>query len=228
VLGLFALHDPADSMKLADFHSLVRILRTAAWQIAAAYATVPSLWLLVHPFTDFWRRNRAPIKSMALVWLIMWATARWITWPFRNLLLYSTPLTLLPGLVLIGLGFSIYCHIGDFGFARLVGQSEMKTDETQLLITNGMHGRVRHPIYLAHLCCLLGLAISSGLVAVYALVAFALVTGIFLIRFEDKELERRFGEEFRSYQARIPAPFVRPRHADLGTTLIDNNGETST
>jgi hypothetical protein len=73
------------------------------------------------------------------------------------------------------------------------------------------------------------LAISSGLVAVYALVAFALVTGIFLIRFEDKELERRFGEEFRSYRARIPAllPFVRPRHANLGAALIDSNGETS-
>jgi protein-S-isoprenylcysteine O-methyltransferase Ste14 len=217
-------------MKLADIHSLVRILRTAAWQIAAAYATVPSLWLLIHPFSDFWRRNRAPIKSMALLWLIMWATARWIIWPFRNLLLYSTPLTTLPGLMLIGLGFSIYCHIGEFGFARLSGQSEMKADETQLLITHGIHGRVRHPIYLAHLCCLLGLAISSGLVAIYALVAFALVTGIFLIRFEDMELERRFGEEFRSYQAQVPAllPFVQPRHANLDTALIDDNGGTST
>jgi hypothetical protein len=121
VPGLFARPEPFDSMKLADIHSLVGILRTAAWQIAAAYATVPSLWLLVHPFTDFWHRNRAPIKSMALVWIGMWATARWITWPFRTLLLYSTPLTLVPGLVLIGLGFSIYRHIGDVWICQTRG-----------------------------------------------------------------------------------------------------------
>jgi protein-S-isoprenylcysteine O-methyltransferase Ste14 len=212
-------------MQLADIHSLVRILRTTAWQMAAVYATIPCLWLLVHPFTDFWRKNKAPIKSMALIWLTLWAVARWIIWPYRNLLFYSSSLTIWPGLLFIGLGFSIYRHIGEFGFARLAGQSEMKTNKPQLLITDGIHGRVRHPIYLAHVCCLLGLAISSGLVAVYALVAFALVTGIFLIRFEDKELEQRFGAEFRAYRARTPAlmPFVLWRRVDLlsGQEVVD-------
>jgi protein-S-isoprenylcysteine O-methyltransferase Ste14 len=192
-------------MKLADVNSPVRILRTTAWQIAAVYATIPCLWLLVHPFTDFWRKNKAPIKSMGLIWFAMWAMARWIVWPYRNLLVYSTSLTILPGLLFIGIGVSIYRHIGKFGFARLAGQSEMRANKPQLLITYGIHGKIRHPIYLAHLCCLLGLAISSGLVAVYALMAFALITGIFLIRFEDKELERRFGEEFRAYRVLVPA-----------------------
>jgi protein-S-isoprenylcysteine O-methyltransferase Ste14 len=75
---------------------------------------------------------------------------------------------------------------------------------------------------------LLGLAISSGLLAVYGLVAFALITGIFLIRFEDKELERRFGEEFRAYRARVPAllPFVRSRQVNVCTTLT-HNGQIS-
>lgn len=217
-------------MKSADIQSLVRILRTTAWQMAAVYATIPCLWLLVHPFTDFWRKNKAPIKSMALIWLVMWAMARWITWPYRNLLFYSSSLTILPGLLFIGLSVSIYRHIGEFGFARLAGQSEMTANKPQLLITHGIHGRVRHPIYLAHLCCLLGLAISSGLVAVYALVAFALLTGIFLIRFEDKELEQRFGAEFRAYRSRTPAlmPFIRSRRTRLGATLADDNGEVPT
>jgi protein-S-isoprenylcysteine O-methyltransferase Ste14 len=212
-------------MKPGDIHSIVRILRTTAWQVAAVYATIPCLWLLVHPFTDFWRKNKAPIKSMALIWLILWAMARWIIWPYRNLLFYSSSLTILPGVLFIGLGFSIYRHIGAFGFARLAGQAEMKTNKPQLLITDGMHGRVRHPIYLAHVCCLLGLAISSGLVAVYALVAFALLTGIFLIRFEERELEQRFGEEFRAYRARTPAlmPFFLSRRVNLlsGQEVVD-------
>ncbi|HLJ26185.1 MAG TPA: isoprenylcysteine carboxylmethyltransferase family protein [Candidatus Angelobacter sp.] len=199
-----------------DINSLVRILRTTAWQMAAVYATIPCLWLLIHPFTHFWRKNKAPIKSMALVWLVMWAIARWVIWPYRNLLFYSNPLTLLPGLLFIALGFLIYRHIGEFGFSRLVGQPEITANKPQLLITHGIHGRVRHPIYLAHLCCLLGLAIASGLVAVYAMVAFALVTGAFLIRYEDQELERRFGDEFRVYRVQIPAliPLVRPRHVN--------------
>lgn len=206
-------------MKSAELHSLVRILRTTAWQMAAVYATIPCLWLLVHPFTNFWRKNKAPIKSMALIWLTLWAMARWIIWPYRNLLFYSSSLTIWPGLLFIGLGLVIYRHLGEFGFARLAGQSEMTVNKPQLLITDGMHGRVRHPIYLAHACCLLGLAISSGLVAVYALVAFALVTGIFLIQFEDKELEQRFGDEFRAYRAQTPAlmPFSFSRRVDLLT-----------
>jgi protein-S-isoprenylcysteine O-methyltransferase Ste14 len=216
-------------MKFADINSLVRILRTTAWQMAAVYATIPCLWLLVHPFTDFWRKNKAPIKSMGLVWLVMWAMARWITWPYRNLLFYSTSLTILPGFLFMGLGLSVYRHIGDFGFARLAGQSEMRANKPQLLITHGIHGRVRHPIYLAHLCCLLGLAISSGLVAVYALMAFALITGIFLIRVEDKELERRFGEEFRAYRVRVPAliPVIRFRQVNLDANLTDTNDQVS-
>ena len=212
-------------MKSADIDSFVRILRTTAWQIAAVYATIPCLWLLVHPFTDFWRKNKAPIKSMALIWLILWALARWVIWPYRNLLFYSSPLTILPGFLFIGLGFSIYRHIGEFGFARLAGHSEMTANKPQLLITDGIHGRVRHPIYLAHVSCLLGLAISSGLIAVYALVAFALATGIFLIRSEDKELEQRFGEEFREYRARTPAlmPFILWRRVNLlrGQEVVD-------
>jgi protein-S-isoprenylcysteine O-methyltransferase Ste14 len=217
-------------MKHVDIHSLVRVLRTTAWQIAAAYATIPCLWLLIHPFAEFWRKNTAPIKSMALIWLSMWAVTRWIIWPYRNLLFYSTSVAILPGLIFIGLGFAIYLHIGEFGFARLAGQSEMKTNKPQLLITEGMHGRVRHPIYLAHFCCLLGLAIACGLVVIYALMAFTLITGVFLIRAEDKELERRFGADFRSYQAQVPAllPFVRPRYVNLGVALIDDNGEIST
>ncbi|HEY6271754.1 MAG TPA: isoprenylcysteine carboxylmethyltransferase family protein [Terriglobales bacterium] len=204
-------------MKPVDIHSLVRILRTTAWQMAAVYATIPCLWLLVHPFTDFWRKNKAPIKSMALIWLTLWAMTRWIIWPYRNLLFYASLFAIVPGFLFIGLGFSIYFHIGAFGFARLAGQSEMKPNKPQLLITDGIHGRIRHPIYLAHGCCLLGLAISSGLVAVYALVAFALATGVFLVRFEDKELEQRFGDEFRVYRAQTPAlmPFIFSRRVDL-------------
>jgi protein-S-isoprenylcysteine O-methyltransferase Ste14 len=70
---------------------------------------------------------------------------------------------------------------------------------------------VRHPIYLAHLCELLGWSIGTGLVDVYALTAFAVITGAVMIRLEDRELEERFGEPYREYCRTVPAVIPRLR-----------------
>jgi protein-S-isoprenylcysteine O-methyltransferase Ste14 len=39
--------------------------------------------------------------------------------------------------------------------------------------------------------------------------AFAIATGAVMIRLEDAELEKRFGEEYRQYRSTVPA--VLPR-----------------
>jgi protein-S-isoprenylcysteine O-methyltransferase Ste14 len=38
---------------------------------------------------------------------------------------------------------------------------------------------------------------------VYALTAFALISGVLMIRMEDAELEQRFGEQYREYRSRV-------------------------
>jgi len=47
------------------------------------------------------------------------------------------------------------------------------------------------------------------LVVCYGLTVFAVVTGAFMIRLEERELEQRFGEEYRKYREGVPA--VLPR-----------------
>jgi protein-S-isoprenylcysteine O-methyltransferase Ste14 len=76
---------------------------------------------------------------------------------------------------------------------------------------------VRHPIYLGHWLMLTGWTIGAGTVALVALWCFAVVTGVFLILFEDRELEERFGEEYRAYKQRVPA--VLPFHRRGAETL---------
>jgi protein-S-isoprenylcysteine O-methyltransferase Ste14 len=56
---------------------------------------------------------------------------------------------------------------------------------------------------------MLAWSVGTGLVVCWVLTAFAIVTGAVMIGMEDAELEKRFGEEFRSYRANVPA--VVPR-----------------
>src|SRR5215469_14116025 len=83
---------------------------------------------------------------------------------------------------------------------------EVRADHREgRLITTGIRARVRHPVYLAHLCEMLAWSVGTGLVVCWMLTAFAVATGMVMIRMEDAELEKRFGEEYKQYRATVPA-----------------------
>ena len=79
------------------------------------------------------------------------------------------------------------------------------------LITTGIRARVRHPVYLGHLCEMLAWSIGTGLLVCWVLTVFAIGMGTVMIRMEETELEKRFGEEFNSYCQSVPAilPMIR-------------------
>ena len=79
----------------------------------------------------------------------------------------------------------------------------------QRLVTTGIRAHVRHPVYLGHLCEMLAWSIGTGLVVCWLLTALAVATGAVMIRMEDAELEKRFGEEYAAYRKRVPT--VLPR-----------------
>lgn len=70
---------------------------------------------------------------------------------------------------------------------------------------------MRHPFYAAHFFEMLAWSIATGMVVLYAMTVFAVVTGLIMLRFEDWELEQRFGEEYRVYRQRVPALIPRIR-----------------
>ena len=81
------------------------------------------------------------------------------------------------------------------------------------LVTTGLHARMRHPIYVAHLLNLAGWTMGSGLMVSFILLAVsALSTFPLMVWLEEQELEKRFGQAFRTYKARVPLvplPFQR-------------------
>ena len=184
------------------------LVRTAAWAIGIVYATIPSYWLMVHPRARLWEsRGGKRLIAVGPLWLLTWVVAGAITWPWRRLLLYSIVWTWAPGTVLILAGLIIYVFAHqDFTTDQVLGRSELQPQKhQQRLATGGIRAKVRHPYYLGHLAELLGWSIGTGLAVLYGLAVFAVVTGYFMVRAEERELEQRFGQAYRDYKATTPA-----------------------
>jgi protein-S-isoprenylcysteine O-methyltransferase Ste14 len=197
---------------------VLRILHVLGWLICAAYCTIPGYWLLIHPRVNYWRaRQRSPYRVLLPVWVLTKGALLGITAPFRTVTLYQSGWAWLPATLLFALGIWLYKMGGaNFSLKQLQGQPEISgQNEEQRLVTSGIRARLRHPIYLGHLCEMLAWSIGTGLVVCYGLTALAIFTGVFMIRAEDAELEQRFGDNYRRYRDTVPA--VLPK---LGNTVF--------
>jgi protein-S-isoprenylcysteine O-methyltransferase Ste14 len=197
---------------------MLTLLRTVAWIACVIYSTIPAFWLLIHPRAEYWRsRRRSPYRTLLPLWIVTWAIVAAITAPWRNEVLYRNNWTWIPALVLFFLGIILYKLAGsEFSLAQLGGLPEVLPNHSQQrLATVGIRARVRHPVYLGHLCEMLAWSVGTGLAVCWALTALAIVSGAVMIRMEDRELEKRFGENYREYRSTVPAvlPKIMTKHA---------------
>jgi protein-S-isoprenylcysteine O-methyltransferase Ste14 len=186
------------------------------WLAGVVYSSIPLFWFAIHPFAGRWRRmQRSPYRLLLPIWLVIIIAIGWATWPWHSQQLYSTPWMWLPALLLFFFGLRTYRRIfSEFGGGKLSGEPELRPQEhNQELITTGLHARMRHPIYVAHLVNLAGWTLGSGLTVNFVLLALSLlVTFPLMVAMEERELEQRFGERYREYKARVPLlPFFRWR-----------------
>ncbi|HVP44777.1 MAG TPA: isoprenylcysteine carboxylmethyltransferase family protein [Terriglobales bacterium] len=184
-------------------------LENIGWLLGCVYSTIPAYWLLVHPFADLWRKRKTSLKHVGWVWPLLWVVAGAVTARWRHQVLYREPWTWIPGVALIATAMYVYSRARrDFSDDQVLGRSELEPDKhEQRLVTEGIRARVRHPYYLAHLLHLSGWALGTGSAAVWMLEAFAIVTGAVMLPLEERELVRRFGDEYREYQRRVPCLF---------------------
>jgi protein-S-isoprenylcysteine O-methyltransferase Ste14 len=192
----------------------MRWLRILGWLACVVYSTIPLFWLMVHLRAHRWRASEAsPFQVLVPAWIVMGAGIGALTVPWRHLTFYSKPWTWVLSALLFATGIFLYCNAGaHFSWAQLGGLPEVRSGhQDDRLVTTGIRSRVRHPVYLGHLCEMLGWSVGTGLAVCWLLTAVAIATGAVMIRLEDAELEKRFGAEFVAYRHRVHAVVPRLR-----------------
>jgi len=188
---------------------MYRVVLILSWFAGTIYAMIPLFCLGLYPFSQFWRKRRPPLHVVIPAWFVMVAAVDLTTWPWREAVLYHSPAAWAVAAVLFATAIVIYHRSRlDFSHVRIVGRIEPKHGPERRLVTGGIRQHVRHQIYLAHLCMLLAWTVGSGELVLYGLTVFAVVTGWPMIRQEEKELERRFGDEYRVYKGAVPATLL--------------------
>jgi protein-S-isoprenylcysteine O-methyltransferase Ste14 len=199
---------------------MLGFVRVAGWLFAIVLSTIPAYWLLVHPWAEHWRSRRgARFRILGPLWIVIWIAVAVVTRPWRHVVLYDSAYIWLAAVPFFAAGFYLY-HRGRarFSFAQLIGRPEVQGEGfEQRLVTTGIRARVRHPVYLGHLCELIGWSVGTGLAVIYVLMVLAVITGAVMVRLEDDELERRFGEPYRQYRKRVPAVIPRLERQIIGS-----------
>ncbi|MFW9864370.1 MAG: methyltransferase family protein [Candidatus Thorarchaeota archaeon] len=117
------------------------------------------------------------------------------------------PLLFASGAILVLIGFVVSTMA-----SRVISVStvaDMRTDRKAELITGGIYSRIRHPLYLATILMLLGLA---ALYPFDRVIVFSTALSIYVIVgawLEERKLVIHYGDAYREYRRR--AGFMLPR-----------------
>lgn len=107
-------------------------------------------------------------------------------------------------LVSVVLGFTgLWLRVWGVGLISASTMSSM-TLSTDRLVTTGIYGRVRNPLYLGDLLLFVGYGLFLPLPIAAAFIAFHVVRTLRLIAFEESQLSERHGAAFDDYRRRVP------------------------
>jgi protein-S-isoprenylcysteine O-methyltransferase Ste14 len=90
---------------------------------------------------------------------------------------------------------------------RQVHSGHLVLDD-QALVTTGLYGIIRHPLYVGAFLLWVAVAVANlSLVAAAVMLLFVVPTYVLYIRREEETLEEVFGDAYRNYCRRVP-PFI--------------------
>ena len=187
------------------------IIAFGAQSLVFLYPPVIVFWLIIHSNIDYWRKAG---KTRAY-----WTAC--MAWPaigipvlyFRDTLFrtrwpagwWMTAL----GLIALILALRVASHAAQtISLGTLVGLPELEPGKNrQPILNTGIYARTRNPVYAAHWFILLAAAALSGYAANWVLFACDSIFLPLMIRAEEKELVRRYGDEFEAYMRKVPRFF---------------------
>lgn len=103
------------------------------------------------------------------------------------------------------LAISLALLTGAFLSKRKVSSLVSFWGNTQLFMTQGIYGIVRHPVSLGGILAALGIALLMASPAVIALGMIACIAFLAASREEDRHSRESLGSEYDSYMKRVPA-----------------------
>ncbi len=183
---------------------LIAIIAIIWWPL------IPLFWIPVHGFSGW-------VKKLGLYTyilpLITWLPAAFVIYSHKEFLLQyrielSTVLNI-AGWLLFFLGTLLHVWTGFLlNMWGLIGLPEISNKFKGAMVTTGPFSVVRHPTYLAHTLMFTGVFLLSEVIAAgfIAVLDFIIVFTI-IIPLEERELLKRFGDDYRKYSQSVPRFF---------------------
>lgn len=191
------------------------------WQVHAAYAAAWASFGALHSLLahEPWRTRlkqacgaqaRLVYNAIALVHLgLVYAAGAWL---FRGLPAIMWPTPVVAALTAVHVAGWVLLVVAVRGYEpnRLIGVTQLSEGrrgvtapaDDEPLRTDGLHDRLRHPLYAAGLLILWGQALGGWGLATAVWGSLYLVIGA---RLEERRLSALWGKAYDDYRARVPA-----------------------
>ena len=145
----------------------------------------------------------APPPLIALAAVVLGLALDWLLPAYVLTVLLTFWQRVVIAVVLVGAGTALAIP-ALFGF-RAAGTHVEPWKPASALVTDGIFGRLRNPMYVGLTLCLAGLSIllASDWMLVMTIV-FVAVIHFGVVKREERYLEAKFGNAYRAYKARVP------------------------
>ncbi|MBN1440243.1 MAG: isoprenylcysteine carboxylmethyltransferase family protein [Anaerolineales bacterium] len=179
-----------------------------AFVVLASHPPSLFLWIVIHPFSAFWRKW-GPLRTYALLSIpvILYVAA---AWRLRDRLLGMdlgfNGWTLALAAVCVAAALVIRRRRKQSpGFSNLSGVPELSPEKYPgILLSEGIYKIVRHPRYIEANLWVMGYVLAANFTGAYLVWLVCLPVFFLVVVLEERELRGRFGAAYEEYCRRVP------------------------